>query len=486
MAEFAKYYPGPAAKTAWAKVRDTLAGDAIGWQEYKALWSLLIRHFDCVVSLRLLRKTHLRKAAAQVANVPSSTISLPLLLNWIHDDIEKGRISSAPPVLVHWRSLLADLAAFKKGREALSEEMRMFLLDSAHEGLRTAKQLLRDTRARLQMTMDALAALTPDCRLLRVTRLAVFETLLSLMESVREHKKSVRQLFQRRLDLLNNGGASVTQWDWFAECWKQTDHSKLFLPVGEGEPASAIAVSTAERSSKLSTHWLDLLAQPHLNGEQYMDSISHLRESLTEVALTDNECSTGAETVGVVLGQLSRLQSLFLADSGLEEDQVKGVLHSSSASLHTLALFDHRRWDQVHPVKMMFPSKKLACGFITTLVVRNHGAQLNVETLLEGLRLVFLDLSGNEIEKRALVHVASQRHTLAELVLEGCDIDVLPDDFAGMTQMVTLLLAGNRLSSVPHCVYSMPDLVCLDLRDNIILRVDHMLPTMKSMRDLQA
>ncbi len=100
----------------------------------------------------------------------------------------------------------------------------------------------------------------------------------------------------------------------FAHIRCTQDHSKLFLPRTEDETAANAAQSSGsarDMSSKLSAHWLDVLAQPHLNGEQYLDSISHLRESLrfavlnalselgvtatSELALTDNECGAGDE-----------------------------------------------------------------------------------------------------------------------------------------------------------------------------------------------
>lgn len=130
-----------------------------------------------------------------------------------------------------------------------------------------------------------------------------------------------------------------------------------------------------------------------------------------------------------------------------------------------------------------FPSKKLSCGSITTLVIRNHRASINLEALMEGLRLRYLDLSGNTLE-RGLAHIsATQRDTLAQLVLEACDLDALPYDFASLQRLVVLMLAGNRLASVPHFVYSLPDLVTLDLRDNLVLRVDHVLPSGRSLRN---
>ncbi len=100
--------------------------------------------------LQLLRKTHLRKAPALVGRVPSSTVSLPLLLNWIHDDLEHGlalpqarvlsltgswpglvtspegtqwcvcvcvRSELCASALVHWKMVQTDLAALKRGRE---------------------------------------------------------------------------------------------------------------------------------------------------------------------------------------------------------------------------------------------------------------------------------------------------------------------------------------------------------------------------------
>jgi hypothetical protein len=69
--------------------------------------------------------------------------------------------------------------------------------------------------------------------------------------------------------------------------------------------------------------------------------------------------------------------------------------------------------------------------------------------------------------------------------VEDCDIRVLPDELSVLRNMTILMLSGNRLASVPHCVYSMLNLVCLDLRDNFILRVDHVLLNAQSLHDLQ-
>lgn len=342
--EFARYYPSANSKRMWEQVRELAVGDAIGWRDYKRVWAVLIRSCECVASPKLLRKAHLRAQPPLLSLVPRSTVTVPLLLNWIHDDIERG-VVAAPDALPHWRALLASLSTLRKSGEQLLDEMRVFVVDVAagDAGLRRAKLTLRNTRAAVDASLAAIEAVTPHCAVLRLTRVVVFDQVLALMESVREHKHAVRKLFQRRLDQLTNSTATVSEWDWQAERWKEADHSKLFLPdaaattrnVEEGASALPSSSAAGTKSSMLNVAWLDVLAQPHLDGS-HMESLIHLRESLSELALSDMQ-GGGLDTVGVALGQMSRLRTLLLVDSGLEEDQVKGMLHSSSATLDAVS-----------------------------------------------------------------------------------------------------------------------------------------------------